>query len=123
MSTPTLFSETTVHCFWYPKCQTVVHDIDAQAAHDRMEEHYRLEHDIDIDAIVRPGKHRNFDAKHAARYAAKFAADTLLGEPSRPLAPTDANLVRVLSECSRRPRRDELAMIRDVYVEVYGVSA
>lgn len=41
-----------VHCFWAPRCPTVVREFDAQAAHDAMEAHYAAEHEQDINRVL-----------------------------------------------------------------------
>lgn len=45
-----LFTVITVHCFF--GCPSVIRDIDPQAAHDRMEEHYASAHSTQVSAAI-----------------------------------------------------------------------
>lgn len=50
--TTALIEELVVHCFWHPRCGTVIRDVDARTAHARMEQHYAEVHQDDIATII-----------------------------------------------------------------------
>ncbi len=60
---------------------------------------------------------------HAAKYAAKLAADTILSEPSSDPDLTDAGLVRHFALCARPVRWSEAHMVRDAFLATYGGGA
>lgn len=58
-------------------------------------------------------------ARRVAACAARFAAETISGEPGRYLEPTDANLAQVLAACVKPPSADLYPRIRDQFNAEY----
>lgn len=55
----------------------------------------------------------------ARAYAAKFAAETILAEPSQYQAPENSALTRVLSTCAVRPKPHMYHLIRQEFWAIH----
>jgi hypothetical protein len=72
-----------------------------------------------LASTLPPG--RNFRL-HAACYAAKIAAETILSEPPTTPDLSDEGIVRRCAGAARPVRPSETAMVRKAFVEEYAIS-
>lgn len=57
--------------------------------------------------------------RHARCYAAKLAAETVLGEPRRVADLSDDALIRRFAACALPVHRSEVAAVRDAFIDIY----
>lgn len=57
---------------------------------------------------------------HAAKYAAKVAAETIRAEPPRAADLSDDALIEQLALCGQPPRPSEVPLVREVFLAEYA---
>ena len=57
---------------------------------------------------------------HAAKYAAKVAAETIRAEPPRAADLSDDALIEQLALCGQPPRPSEVPLVREAFLAEYG---